>query len=271
MAAHFPTSPVAPASTPPGVTYVPFPLVAARTPSLGATYAPPPLGATYAPHLLEATYTPFPLGATYAPSRLGAAYVPSPGASAHTVHPTNAPYRFGNPTAAPRHTYQPPPPQFPPIPTGGHFPTSTQLPMAPSSARPPTPSWHSPRPPPPWATKQSWHSPPTAYSPSPPPPRTTTPGRGRNTIDLSDLSPSPPPRPVYQSHPFHRSIIDKTGLFSKETQRITDRFVMDIGGRDLSHRFKGVVNPETVTSLDMTNDPVIFAERFQAGFARLPS
>lgn len=64
--------------------------------------------------------------------------------------------------------------------------------------------------------------------------------------------------------------MDETSLFSKETQRIMDRFVTDIGGLDLSCRFKGVVNPETVTSLDMTNDPVIFAEQFRDGFARLP-
>ena len=64
--------------------------------------------------------------------------------------------------------------------------------------------------------------------------------------------------------------MDETGLFSKETQRIIDRFVTDIGGPDLSRRFKGVVNPKTVTSLHMTNDHVIFAEQFRAGFARLP-
>ena len=55
-----------------------------------------------------------------------------------------------------------------------------------------------------------------------------------------------------------------------EIQRIIDRFVTDIGGPDLSRRFEGVVNPETVTSLGMTNDPVIFVEPFRAGFARLP-
>ena len=140
-AAHFPTAPVAPPPAPPG-----------------------------------ATYASSPLGATYAPSPLGAAYAPFPGASAHTVHPTNAPYRFGNPTAAPGHTYQPPPSQFPPIPTGDHFLPLTQPPMAPSPARLPTPSWYSP---------------PTPYSPPPPRPWATTPGRGRDTIDLSDVPPHP--------------------------------------------------------------------------------
>ena len=200
---------------------------------------------------------PVPPGATYAPTPLGAAYAPSPEASTHPVDPANVPYRFGNPTAAPGHTYQPPPPQFPPIRTGGHFPPSTQPPMAPSPARLPTPSWHSP---------------PTPYFPPPPPPRGTTSERGRHTIDLSEyVSPLPPPRPVYQSHPFHPSIMDETGLFSKKTQRINGRFVADIGGRDLSRRFKGVVNPETTTSLDMTRDPIIFAEQFRARFASLPS
>ena len=65
--------------------------------------------------------------------------------------------------------------------------------------------------------------------------------------------------------------MDEAALFSKKTQRIVDRFVVDIGGPDLSRRFKGIVNPETVTSLDMANDPVIFAEQFRAGFSRLPS
>ena len=87
-------------------------------------------------------------------------------------------------------------------------------------------------------------------------------------------SPAAPPtatafqsRPVYQPHPYHSSIMDETGLFSKDTQRIVDRFVADIGGQDLSSRFKGVVNHKTVTSLDMTNDHVIFAEHFRTGFA----
>ena len=205
----------------------------------------------------------------YAPSPLGAAYALSPGASAHTLYPTNARYRLGNPTVAPGHTYQSPQPQFPPILAGSHFPSSTQPPLASSPPRPPTSSWHSP-PPPPRATPPSWHSPPTPYSPPLPPPRTTTPGCAQETVDLSNLPPPPPPRPVYQSHSFHPSIMDETGLFSKETQRILDGFVADIGGPDLSRRFKGVVNPETVTSLDMTNDPVIFVEQFRAGFARLP-
>ena len=33
---------------------------------------------------------------------------------------------------------------------------------------------------------------------------------------------------------------------------------------------QGVTNHETVTSLDITNDPVIFAEHFQTGFAGRP-
>ena len=74
-------------------------------------------------------------------------------------------------------------------------------------------------------------------------------------------------RPVYQPHPYHPSIMDETGLFSKDTQRIIDRFVADISGQDLSRRFKGVVNHKTVTLLDMTNNPVIFAEHFRTGFA----
>ena len=65
--------------------------------------------------------------------------------------------------------------------------------------------------------------------------------------------------------------MDETGPFSKDTQRINGWFVTDIGGRDLSRRFKGVVNPETTTSLDMTNDPVIFAEQSRVRFAGLPS
>ena len=63
--------------------------------------------------------------------------------------------------------------------------------------------------------------------------------------------------------------MNETGLFSEDTQRIINRFVADIGIRDLSCRFKG--DHETVTSLDITNDPVIFAEKFGARFAGLPS
>ena len=70
---------------------------------------------------------------------------------------------------------------------------------------------------------------------------------------------------------FHPSIIDETDLVSKETQRIIDWFVTDVGGRDLFRRFKGVVNPETVTSLDMSYDRVIFAEKIRTGFAALLS
>ena len=73
--------------------------------------------------------------------------------------------------------------------------------------------------------------------------------------------------PVYQPHPYHPSITDETGLCSKDTQCINDRFVADIGGQDLSRRFKGVVNHKTVTSLDRTNDPVIFDEHFRTEFA----
>ena len=39
----------------------------------------------------------------------------------------------------------------------------------------------------------------------------------------------------------------------------------------MSRRFKGVVNHETITSLDMTNNRVIFAEHFRTGFAGRPS
>ena len=107
-----------------------------------------------------------------------------------------------------------------------------------------------------------------------PSPQSTPPRRGleTTTIDLSDdVSPPPPPRPVYPSYPFHPSIMDKTSTFSKEPQRIIERFSTEIGGRDLSRRFQGVVNPKTVTSLDMTNDLVIFAETLRSGFATLPS
>ena len=190
------------------------------------------------------------------------AYAPSPGTSANTVHPANAPYRFGNPHAASGYTYQNPPPQLSPIPKGGHFlpvlpyPTHATAPAAP------------PLPPPPCATPYSEPVFPTATSP---------PGPQRLDVDwerltyLKDIPLPPPSRPVYQSYPFHPSIMDETGLFSKETQRVIDRLVTDIGGRDLSRRFKGVVSPETVTSLDMTNDPVISAEKTPTGFAALSS
>ena len=65
--------------------------------------------------------------------------------------------------------------------------------------------------------------------------------------------------------------MDDTGIFSKESQRIIDRFPTEIGGCDLYRRFQGVVNPETVTSFDMTNDPVFFVENFRSRFAVLPS
>ena len=122
--------------------------------------------------------------------------------------------------------------------------------------------------PPPCATPYSEPVFPTATSP---------PGPQRLDVDwerltyLKDIPLPPPSRPVYQSYPFHPSIMDETGLFSKETQRVIDRLVTDIGGRDLSRRFKGVVSPETVTSLDMTNDPVISAEKTPTGFAALSS
>ena len=136
---------------------------------------------------------------------------------------------------------------------------------------PPEQSYHIPltpplAPPPPRLPTQS------QYSSPPPPPRPITPRRGLGTVDLSeDVPPLPPPRPVYQTFPLHPSIMDETGLFSKGTQCTIDRFVTDIGGRDFSRRFKGVFNPETVTSLDIINDPVIFAEKFRSGFAALPS
>ena len=166
--------------------------------------------------------------------------------------------------------------------TGVHLPTPAapihpyphRRPLPPINARRDNPleqSYHIPltpplAPPPPQLPTQS------QYSSPPSPPRPTTPRRGLGTIDLSeDVPPPPPPRPVYQSFPFHPSIMDETGLFSKGTQRTIDRFVTDIGGRDLSRRFKGVFNSETVTSLDIINDPVIFAEIFRSRFAALPS
>ena len=65
--------------------------------------------------------------------------------------------------------------------------------------------------------------------------------------------------------------MDEGGIFSKQSQRIIDRFSAEIGGRDLSHRFQDVVKPKIVTSLDMTNDPVIFAEKLRSRFTALPS
>ena len=64
--------------------------------------------------------------------------------------------------------------------------------------------------------------------------------------------------------------MDDSGIFSKESQRIIDRF-SEIGGRALSRRFEGFVNPETTTSLGMTNDPVIFAQKRRSEYAVLPS
>ena len=137
---------------------------------------------------------------------------------------------------------------YPTMPTHAMAPPTTS--WVPPSARFPTQSW---------------------YSPSPPPPQSTPPRRALETIDLyEDIPPPPPPRPGYSSYPFHPSIMDETGLFSKELHRIIGWFATDVSGRDLSRRFQGIVNPETVTSLDMTNDRVIFAEIIRSGFAVLP-
>ena len=152
-------------------------------------------------------------------------------------------------------------------------------PLALPSARFPTQSWYSPPtptraaiPPPVFETAPQRFPttlPERSSSPQPTPPRR---GLETTTIDLSeDVPPPPPPRPVYQSYPFHPSIMDETGIFSKKSQRIIYRFSTEIGERDLSRRFQGVVNPDTVTSLDMTNGPVIFAEKFRSGFTALPS
>ena len=156
-----------------------------------------------------------------------------------------------------------------------NFPLSSPATTSPHQCKtchnPPEQSYHIPlipllAPTPPRLPSQS------QYSPPPPPPRSTTPRRRLGTIELSeDVPPPPPPRPVYQSFPFHPSVMAETGLFSKGRQRTIDWFVTDIGGRDLSRRFKGVFNPEMVTSLDIINDPVIVAEIFRSGFAALPT
>ncbi|CAN0352435.1 unnamed protein product [Ascophyllum nodosum] len=105
-------------------------------------------------------------------------------------------------------------------------------------------------------------------TPSPPPRRQPEP----TPVDLSEeIPPPPPPRPVTQPYPCHPLIVDDSDILSKKSQRAIDWFSTEIGGRDLSRRFQGVVNPETTTSLDMTNDPVIFAHKFRSVFDALPS
>ena len=230
------------APAPSGVAYVPAPSSATYAPAPpGAAYAPAPPGASYAPATSGATYAPAPPGAAYAPAPPGATYAPSPAPYApapsrttYTPPPPGPAYQLGTTTAASGYTYQPPPPQY------------SQPPLAFPPAQPPTTTWQ---------------------SPPRPPSQATRPVQRREMIDLSDVPPPPPPRPAYQAH---APIMDDTGLFSKDTQRIVDRFVEEIGGRDLSRRFKGVANHEAITSLDMTNDPVIFAEQFRTGFASPP-
>ena len=289
--ATYPPSPLGAAYTPapPRAAYAPSPPRAAYAPPpLGATYPPPPPGAVYAPAPPRAAYAPSPpraayappsLGATYAPSPLGAAYAPpphgtvhapSPRAPAHTVHPANTPH------AAPGYTYQHPLPQPPFTPAGGHLPSSMQnIPsLPPPRVAPPYPAHATAPPTPPLAPHPTRLPNQHHNSPPPPPSRPTTHTYRPGTIDLSADVPPPSPlslRPVYQPPPYHTSIKDETGLFSKDIQRIVDWFVTDIGGQDLSRRFKGVVNHKTVTSLDTTNDPAIFAEPFRTGFAGRPS
>ena len=153
-------------------------------------------------------------------------------------------------------------------------------------------------PPPPLFPTRSWHSSLTlAHAATPLPAFTTTPQRLPTTLPEQSSSPQFTPRPPpsrrepetnaidfsekvlpptpqrqvnqpYHSHPF---IMDDTDIFPKESQRIIDRFSTKIGGRDTSRRFQGVVNPETSTSLDMTNDLVLFDHKFRSGFSALPS
>ena len=223
------------APAPSGVAYAPAPSSATYAPAPpGAAYAPAPPGASYAPATSGATYAPAPPGAAYAPAPPGATYAPAPSRTTYTPPPPGPAYQLGTTTAASGYTYQPPPPQY------------SQPPLAFPPAQPPTTTWQ---------------------SPPRPPSQATRPVQRREMIDLSDVPPPPPPRPAYQAH---APIMDDTGLFSKDTQRIVDRFVEEIGGRDLSRRFKGVANHEAITSLDMTNDPVIFAEQFRTGFASPP-
>ena len=187
----------------------------------------------------------------------------------------------------PRHTgvYLPTPatPQIPLIPTCDYIPITAQaVPQQQQpytyTAPPPTGPYptmpnHAMAPPaPPLAPPPACSYIQSPCSPPPPPPRSIPPRRRLDTMDLSTDVPPPPPRmPVYSPYPFHPSIMDETGLFYKESQRIIDRFSAEIGGRDLSRRFQGIVNPEAVTSLDMTNHPVIFTEKFRSGFASLSS
>ena len=237
------------APAPPGASYAPAPSCVAYAPApSGATNAPAPPGAAYAPAPPGASYAPAPSGATYAPAPPGAAYAPAPpgvtyapapyapapSRTTYTPPPPGPAYQLGTTTAASGYTYQPPPPQYSPPPLA--FPP----------AQPPTTTWQ---------------------SPPRPPSQATRPVQPREIIDLSDVPPPPPPRPAYQAH---APMMDDTGLFSKDTQRIVDRFVEEIGGRDLSRRFKGVANHDAITSLDMTNDPVIFTEQFRTGFASPP-
>ena len=242
-AAYAPAPPGASyAPAPSGVAYAPAPSGATYAPAPpGAAYAPAPPGASYAPATSGATYAPAPPGAAYAPAPPGATYAPAPAPYApapsrttYTPPPPGPAYQLGTTTTASGYTYQPPPPQY------------SQPPLAFPPAQPPTTTWQ---------------------SPPRPPSQATRPVQPREMIDLSDVPPPPPPRPAYQAH---APIMDDTGLFSKDTQRIVDRFVEEIGGRDLSRRFKGVANHEVITSLDMTNDPVIFAEQFRTGFASPP-
>ena len=111
-----------------------------------------------------------------------------------------------------------------------------------------------------------------SFSHSIPPPPPTSRQPESTPIDLSEKIPPPPrQRPVIQPYPFHISIMNGSVIFSKESQRTIDQFSAEIDGRDLSCRFQGLVNPDTKTSLNMTNDPGIFAHRFWSGFADLPS
>ena len=261
----------------PGPPYAP---TGAGVPTTAASFAKEPVAPVQAP--LGGLPTPNHYIATP-----GTTFAPSHWASA-TPCSINTLYPVGNPHATPGYTYQHQPPQLPPIATGGNIPmiaqavrqrqqpyTYTAPPSQPSRVTGPYPAMptHAMAPPaPPFAPPPARSFIQSSYSPPPPPSRSIPPRRGLDTIDLSLDVPLPPPSmPVYSPYPFHPPFMDETGFFSKESQRIIDRFSTKIGGRDLSRRFQGIVNPETVTSLDMTNDSVISTGKFRFGFASLPS
>ena len=186
-----------------------------------SAYAPPPLVVTYAPSPLGAAYASPPLGPAYALLRLD---------------PLTLLLRKGLSTPLllnPRHTrYTPPIPPMPhqgtPISTRSPNPLLSPLaatcphqcktyPPPPRRAALPYPA-HATVPPTPPLAPPHTRLPNQCHNSRPPPsPRSTTPTYLLGTIDLSAAVPLPPPlppRPVYQPHPYHPSIMDETGLFS---------------------------------------------------------